>query len=97
MRATGGDGKVVRRDCRVEPEVQKLGWPLGSMDGRGIAGGGWRGGERSGSWTELMESVVVNRRGVICGKLRKAMVCGATGGMGTGRNGRVKLTLKTLG
>ena len=77
-------------------EGGKEGLP-GSMDGRGIAGGGWRGGERSGSWTELMESVVVNRRGVICGKLKKAMLCGATGGMGTGRNGRVKLTLKTLG
>ena len=32
-----------------------LGWPLGSMDGRGNAGGGWRGGERSGSWTGLLE------------------------------------------
>ena len=60
-----GDGKVARGDCRVEPEMQKLGWPLGSMDGRGNAGGGWRGGERNCSWTgqlarmpgELMETL----------------------------------------
>ena len=44
-----------------------------------------------------MKSVVVNRRGVICGKLEKAMLCGATEGTGTGRNGRVKLTLAIIG
>ena len=44
-----------------------------------------------------MKSVVVNRRGVICGKLGKAMLCGATEGTGTGRNGRVKLTLAIIG
>ena len=37
---------------------------------------------------------LVEGTGVICGKLRKVMLCGATE---TGRNGRVKLTLKTLG
>ena len=40
---------------------------------------------------------LVEGTGVICGKLRKVMLCGATGWTGTGRNGRVKLTLKTLG
>ena len=29
------DGKVAKGNCRVEPDMQTLGWSLGSMDDRG--------------------------------------------------------------
>ena len=57
VRGNGGGGKVVRGKLRVEPEMPTLGWPLGSMDGQGSAGGRWRGGERSGSWTGPLETM----------------------------------------
>ena len=57
VRGNGGGGKVVRGKLQVQREMPTLGWPLGSMDGQGNAGGRWRGGERNGSWTGLLETM----------------------------------------